>query len=206
MAKLLGPHDPMIRFLTRLCDLMLLNIILTAACATVILSGTALTSLYSQALKMVRGEDAGIVKPYFRALRENFTSSVPATVLLFADVTLLAFLRYALYADVLLLSPYVFIPLCIAALLLTAWLAWLFPLLARFDNSFRAHAGNAARLALAHLPVTFLLTLIDLAPLLSVMALPQAIGELAAFWALFGIAAGAYVNSFYLRRVFDGKE
>ena len=166
MVKLLGPHDPMIRFLTRLCDLMLLNIILTAACATVILSGTALTSLYSQALKMVRGEDAGIVKPYFRALRENFTSSVPATVLLFADVTLLA----------------------------------------RFDNSFRAHAGNAARLALAHLPVTFLLTLIDLAPLLSVMALPQAIGELAAFWALFGIAAGAYVNSFYLRRVFDGKE
>ena len=206
MVKLLGPRNPVIRFLTRVCDLMILNIILTVFCVTVVLSGAALTSLYSLALKMVRGEDTGIAKPYFHALRENFTPSVPATVLLFADVTLLAFLRYALYADVLLVSPYAFTLLCIAALLLTAWLAWLFPLLARFDNSFRAHAGNAARLALAHLPVTFLLTLIDLAPLLSVMALPQAIGELAAFWALFGIAAGAYVNSFYLRRVFDGKE
>ena len=206
MVKLLGPRNPVIRFLTRVCDLMILNIILTVFCVTVVLSGAALTSLYSLALKMVRGEDTGIAKPYFHALRENFTPSVPATVLLFADVTLLAFLRYALYADVLLVSPYVFILLCVAAVLLTAWLAWLFPLLARFDNSFRAHAGNAARLALAHLPVTFLLTLIDLAPLLSVMALPRAIGELAAFWTLFGIAAGAYVNSFYLRRVFDGKE
>lgn len=205
MVKLLGPRNPVIRFLTRVCDLMILNIILTVLCITVVLSGTAITSLYTLTLKMVRGKEGEITKTYFRALRENFTPSVPATVLLFADVTLLAFLRYALYADVLLISPYVFILLCIAALLLTAWLAWLFPLLARFDNSFRAHAGNAARLALAHLPVTFLLTLIDLAPLLSVMALPRAIGELAAFWTLFGIAAGAYVNSFYLRRVFDGE-
>ncbi len=34
-----------IRFLTRVCDLFLLNFVFLAACATIVCSGTAVTSL-----------------------------------------------------------------------------------------------------------------------------------------------------------------
>ena len=91
------------------------------------------------------------------------------------------------------------------AMLLTALLSWLFPLLARFENTFPRHLSNAVLLAVANLPVTFLITLVNLLPLLLALALPQLLGYLAAFWTFIGLAAGAYLNSFYLNRVFKPK-
>ena len=203
MRNLLSPDSGVIRFLTRVCDLMLLNLMLVCSCLTIVLSGASVTALYSVTLKMVREEDDGIVKSFFGAVKENFTASTPATILLFADVMLIAVLRYALYAETLVLPPALFLLLAMITLILTALLSYLFPLIARFQNTFLRHLGNAVRLSLANLPVTFLLTLVNLLPLLSVMLIPALYGGLAAFWLFIGLAAGAWVNSFYLRRIFD---
>ena len=78
------------------------------------------------------------------------------------SVLLLAVIGYALYAEVMLFSPAVFVLLCVAAVLLTAVISWLFPLLARYKNSFREHLRNAGALAFSRLPVTALLTAINL--------------------------------------------
>ena len=89
---------------------------------------------------------------------------------------------------------------------LTALLSYLFPLLARYENTFLDHLGNAVRLALANLPVTVLVTAVNLLPLLICFWIPSALGVVFAFWLLFGFAAGAWVNSFYLNRIFEGRE
>ncbi len=191
-----------IRFLTRVCDLFLLNFAFLVACATIVCSGTAVTALYSVTLNMLRGETNTPVKDFFRSIRNNFIPSFPATILLFADVTLIAFLLTVLFAEELLISPTLFIALSILNLLLSALLSWLFPLLAQFENTFPRHLSNAARLAVANLPVTFLVTLVNLLPLLLVLVLPQLLGYLVAFWTFIGLAAGAYLNSFYLNRAF----
>ncbi len=193
----------LIRFLTKVCDVLFLNVVFVASCATVVFSGTAAASIYAVALKMIRGEDYEPVKGFLRAARENFLPSVPATILLFADITLIAVLYRLLYAEVLLVSPAVFILLAIGAWLLTALLSYLFPLLARYENTFPKHVGNAARLALANLPVTFFLTAVNLLPLLLGIFFPSAWGLVTAFWLLFGFAMGAYLNSFYLNRIFS---
>ncbi len=155
---------------------------------------------------MLRGETNTPVKDFFRSIRNNFIPSFPATILLFADVTLIAFLLTVLFAEELLISPTLFIALSILNLLLSALLSWLFPLLAQFENTFPRHLGNAARLAVANLPVTFLVTLVNLLPLLLVLVLPQLLGYLVAFWTFIGLAAGAYLNSFYLNRAFGLKK
>ena len=49
------------------------------------------------------------LKDFLRALRENFLPSFPATILLFVNVTLLALLHTALYAETLLMPPALFI-------------------------------------------------------------------------------------------------
>lgn len=104
---MLRPDSWLIRFLTRVCDLLFLNIALVLSCCTVILSGAAVTSLYSVTLKMMRRQDCDPLKDFFRALRENFVPSSFAAVLLLADVTLFAILREALYAEALLIPrPY----------------------------------------------------------------------------------------------------
>lgn len=184
---------------------MFLNLLFILTYATVVFSGTGLTALYAVTLKMVRRKDYAPLKGFVRATRDNFIPSVPATILLFLDGTLIAYLCYVLYADTLLIPPELFIPLTIAAILLTAVLGWLFPLLAGFDNTFPRHLVNAAKLALANLPITCLMTLVNLLPLLLVLLFPTLLGQFAAFWLLIGMAAGAFVNSFYLSRIFDAK-
>ena len=197
------PDSFLIRFLTKVCDLLFLNIVFVLSCATVVFSGAAVTSLYAVMLKMIRGRDYTPIKDFLRALRENFLPSFPATILLFVDVTLLALLHTALYAETLLMPPALFILLTVIAVFLTALLSWLFPLLARFENTFPNHLGNAARLALANLPVTFLLTAVNLLPLLLCVLIPASLGVVFAFWMLFGFAVGAWGNSFYLNRIFE---
>ena len=200
---MLHPDSMLIRVLTKICDLLFLNIVFALSCATVVFSGAAATSLYAVTLKMIRGQDYAPIKDFLRALRENFLPSFPATILLFVDVTLLALLHTALYAETLLMPPALFILLTIIAVFLTTLLSWLFPLLARFENTFPNHLGNAARLALANLPVTFLLTAVNLLPLLLCVLIPASLGVVFAFWMLFGFAVGAWGNSFYLNRIFE---
>lgn len=203
--NMIRPDSRPIRFLTKLCDLIILNLIFLLTGATVVFSGTGLTALYSVTLKMVRGKEYVPLRGFLRAARKNFIPSVPATLLLFLDGMLTAYLCHVLYADDLLIPPELFILLAMAAILLTAVLSWLFPLLAGFENTFPRHLANAARLALANLPVTCLATLINLLPLALALLFPALLGQLAAFWMLVGLAAGAFVNSFYLARIFDGK-
>ncbi len=197
------PDSFLIRFLTKTCDLLFLNIMFVLSCVTIVFSGAAVTSLYAVTLKMIRGQDYAPVKDFLRALRENFLPSFPAAILLLVDVTLLAILRAALYAETLLMPPALFVLLAIITIFLTALLSWLFPLLARFENAFSRHLNNAVRLALVNLPVTFLLTAVNLLPLLLCLLIPPSLGVVFAFWLLFGFAAGAWVNSFYLNRIFQ---
>ena len=186
------PDSLPIRVLTKICDLMLLNLLFILTCATVVFSGTGLAALYAVTLKMVRGKDYAPLKGFVRAARGNFIPSVLATILLFLDGTLIAYLCYVLYADTLLVPPELFVLLTIAALLFTAVLSWLFPLLAGFDNTFLHHLTNAAKL-------------VNLLPLLLALLFPRLLGQFAAFWLLIGLAAGAFINSFYLSRIFDAK-
>lgn len=152
---------------------------------------------------MMGGEEDSIGKDFLRSLRDSFIPSVPATVLLFTDALLISVLHYALYAETLVFSPDLFVFLAIAAVFLTALLSYLFPLLARYENTFRRHLQNAARLAVIHLPVTFLLVAVNLFPLLAKIFFPAFLGGVIGFWLLIGAAAGAYLNSFYLLKIFQ---
>lgn len=202
MNNLFQPNSWPIRFLTRVCDLIILNVLALIFCATIVCSGAAITALYSVTLRMMRKEEGFIVKGFFRAFRSSFIPSVPATILLFVDVLLFAVLHHALYAEVLVFSPNIFVLLSIVAAFLTVLLSYLFPLLARYDNTFLRQMGNAGRLALANLPVSCLLLAVNLLPLLVNIFVPALWGCMIGFMGLIGVAAGAYVNSFYLNRIF----
>lgn len=81
------PDSFLIRFLTKTCDLLFLNIMFVLSCVTIVFSGAAVTSLYAVTLKMIRGQDYAPVKDFLRALSENFLPSFPAAILLLVDVT-----------------------------------------------------------------------------------------------------------------------
>lgn len=65
MSSFFNMDSPVMRFLSRLCDLMILNILCLICCIPIVTIGASITALYSVTLKMVKGEDSYIAKGFF---------------------------------------------------------------------------------------------------------------------------------------------
>lgn len=73
---LLGNDSWVMRILTRIFDLIILNLLFIICSLPVITIGTSLTALYSVTLKIVRNEEGYIVRGFFKAYKENFKQSL----------------------------------------------------------------------------------------------------------------------------------
>lgn len=67
----LGNDSWIMRILTRIFDLIILNLLFIICSLPVITIGTSLSALYSVTLKMVRNEEGYIVRGFFKAYKEN---------------------------------------------------------------------------------------------------------------------------------------
>lgn len=203
MKNVMNENSTIIRFLTRLCDLILVNLLLVVCYGTVVCSGAVLASVYGVLMKLSWGEEAFPVKDTVKGIRSNFNPAFPATLLLFVDVTALSIVRQYLFEAELLFDPILWILLAFSALFLTAILSWLFPLIGRFENSFRGHFKNACLLSLKYFKTTLMITCVNLMPFLCTTAFPTYLSFWVGLFGLIGLAGGAYINACYLRNAFE---
>ena len=183
MGKLFDLDSPVMRFLNRLADLLILNFLMIACCIPVITIGAAHTAMHYVLLKMVRGEEGYLIRGFFKSFKTNFKQ---ATVLWL--IMLLVVLVYIGDALIFHYSLLQFPKALVIAILLLMTAVYVFPLQARFENSIKNTLKNAMILAFANLPKTILM--------LVFYALPLVIGY---FWAyslifviMFGITVPAY--------------
>ena len=76
--KFFNMDSPLMRFMTKVADLMILNFLFIVTSLPVVTMGAAWTALYYVTMKMVKDEEGAIVKAYFHSFRQNFRQ---ATVL-----------------------------------------------------------------------------------------------------------------------------
>ena len=74
-VKFFDIDGPVVQFLSKVADLMWLNILTIVCCIPVITIGASLTALNYMALKIVRNEETYITKGFFKAFKENFKQS-----------------------------------------------------------------------------------------------------------------------------------
>ena len=67
---ILGSDSKMMSFLSRIFDLIILNILFVLCSLPVITIGSSLTALYSVTLKMVRNEESYIFRSFFKSFKE----------------------------------------------------------------------------------------------------------------------------------------
>ena len=63
------------RALTKICDMICLNVIWLICCIPIVTIGASTTALYSVLLKMVKNEEGYIFRSFFKAFKENFRQS-----------------------------------------------------------------------------------------------------------------------------------
>lgn len=204
MSKLFRMDSPLMRFLTKIADLMVLNILFCVTSIPLITIGASWTALYSVTLKMVRDEESSVSRSYFRSFRQNFKQ---ATLLWLGVLVVLALL----VLDIRVLNGMaggtapglLRVGVEILALLGIMVLQYLFPSLARFEASLADTLKNACMMALAHLPKTALMTAAAVGAVWITLINNTTIAVGLTVWPLIGFALMAFGNSGILRKIFD---
>ena len=198
--------SPVMRFLGRIGDILLLNIVFVVTSIPVITIGTALSALYTVAMKLVRGEDPAIIKEYLKAYKRNFK---PATIcwLIMAVIGVLLFVDFRLVA-VFSGTAYTVMRLLLA-MILGIWLLtflYLFPYIARFENTILNSMKNALFLSVAHIPSTLMMLGVAIGLLIITLFTSKTFVIGTILWTFFGFAILSYVQSFLLCRIFTKYE
>ena len=202
MGKIFNLDSPLMQLLSKMADLMLLNIITLLLFIPVITGGAALTALNYMTLKIAKGEEGYIIKGYFKSFKENFRQ---ATVIWLIVVVMAA----VLIGDFVILSSIevtfgtvMKVLLTIVTIVCSMTLAYVFPVLSRFENTIKNTIKNSFLMSIMNLPRTVLLLIFIALPMVLVLLSVQAIPLLF----MFGFSLPAYLCSLQFVKIFKKYE
>ena len=180
--------SPFQRFLNKVADLLILNLITLVMCVPIITIGAALTAMHYVLLKMVRGEEGYIVKSFFRSFKREFGQ---ATILWILFVALGALMASNMVLVLEGTGHYpIWLPssILVAAVLELIIMIYTFALLSRFDNSVYHTLLNAVTLTFSELPRSLAMAGITLTPAIAFLTTTVLLPLLV----LFGLSVPGY--------------
>ena len=207
MKNLFNLDNPFIQFLARVGDLIIVNVLFLICCVPVVTIGASITAMHKVTQAIALDEDNGIAKTFFRGFRENFkqATAIWLMMLVFAVSMGCNYLIITGFAagNAALVLKWVLI---IASALVLILAAWLFPLVARYQNTLRQHAMNALILAVVKLPRTVGLVALSVLPILIAVVSFQTFLQTLIFWVAVGFGFTSYMSSVLLKPVFREME
>ncbi|MDD3958724.1 MAG: YesL family protein [Clostridiaceae bacterium] len=192
-------NSPFGRFMNRLVDVILLSLLTIICCLPIITAGAAFSALYYVLLKMVRDNDNGIIRSYFKGFKDNFLKAT-ALWLIVAPVIVIVYLDFYLLSTVAMdYSDVVKILLLIIGALLLMVGNYIFPMQAQFENTVWGTLKKAFILSIMNLPKSLIMLLIMASPIVILLFFPETVY----FLPFFCIAAIPYLKTEILVRIFD---
>ena len=166
----------------RVWTLVVLNVLWVLCSLPVVTIGPSTAALYQVLGKVIQGEDSHTARKFFAAWRENFKCALLVWLPMLAVLVLCGFdLYFAVLNDRFLWKLLAVFALQLAAVELT----FVFPLMARYQNTWRSHMKNAM-----------------LVPVGACLVFPWLRLYLSLVWLLIGYSSLSYVTALLLRPVF----
>ena len=203
MSSFFNMDSPLWRFLGRLADIMILNIVFLITCIPIVTIGAAWTSLSYVTLKMSRDEESYIVKSYFKAFRQNFRQATVIWILTLA-VMLIFYMDFHIIRNMASsMVQIMYVLLSAIALLFGLTLLYVFPVLAKFDNTILNTIKNAFLISISNLPRTLLMLVVIVGSAVLTFLSQQTIAVGLLVWTMIGFALIACLNAHILVKIFD---
>lgn len=165
MGKLLDYENPILSFMSKLVDLMLLNVLTILCCVPIVTIGASITAAHYTALKMHRGESY-VWRNFWKSFKENFKQSTIIWMIfaLFFVVEYLAFITLSngtsetdLTMQGVIVATGVF-GVC--------FMLWVFPLQSKFVNKIPKTIYTSFVMTFKHIIRTVLLLALFILPFL----------------------------------------
>ncbi|MCL2052194.1 MAG: DUF624 domain-containing protein [Lachnospiraceae bacterium] len=168
MGRFFSLDSPLMAALSRMADLMILNIIVLFMCIPVITIGPTITAMHCVLLKMVRKEEGYIIAPFFKSFKQNFKqTSISGLIIIFIVIVFIVDLQIINGLE-LSFTNWLRVALLACGIIGVMTLMYVFPLFARFNNTIRGTFKNALFMSILNLPRTILMILACLLPVVLV--------------------------------------
>ncbi len=184
-------------------DLILLNILWLLCSVPFITIGASTTALYSVTLKMAANEEGYIIRGFWDAFKKSFKQSTLVWLILLAvgavlgmDIVIISskLQGVALNAGLLFIGS--------VSVIYLIELTFVFPIIAKFENSTLNTIKNAVLIPLARLPFTLPVLILTAACLILTLLNQTTVMAGAVIWSMIGGALLAFANSFLMREMF----
>ncbi len=192
--------NPVMRFLSRVADVLILNLLFLICSIPVFTIGASLTAMYYCLFKIKEEEEGYLVKKFFHSFRQNFKQATLMWLIMLA-VAVVLFLEFLMYRE----SPGT-TGFVVRAIVLVGWIFWYligtyaFALQSKFYNSIKNTFSNAILLMFANGPRS--VAILGLTAAIVCFSLMQkstiVIWNLILLWILFGFAAIGTINVQFL--------
>lgn len=190
--------SPLMNFLNKVADIMILNVMFLLCSIPIITIGASFSAAYYMGYKMVKNEESYIAKGFLKAFKENFRQSTIIWVLVLLVIGILAAdYRIILYSGIE-FAQWIRISTVTVTLIIAMGVVFVFALQARYTNTVKNTIRNSFLMALSHLPTAFLLIVVYAVPVVIFYFVPQILPALV----LLSMGAVLYFKSFLLLRVF----
>lgn len=200
--KIFDLESPFMQFLSKVADLLILNVLTMVCCIPIITIGASLTALNYMTLKIVRNEESYIIKGFFKSFKENFKQATIIWLLFLVVIAVLVGDFAIMLYSGLKFNWFIQIVITAVAVLVVFTFMFLFPALAKFENTIFRTIKNAFVMSILQFPKTILMIICYLAPpILYIYSY-----ELAPIAFLFCLSVPAYVSALLYNKFFQKLE
>lgn len=160
MRGLFNPDSWFMRYGAKLWDIMWINVLVIVCSLPVITLGASLTAMHYVMLKIVRDEENGVTKAFFKAFAQNFKQAAVMELGLAAAVYLLLTSMQLLKSQG---SALYYAAIVLLAVVLCVWL-WMIILQSRYYNPVMKTAKIALAACISHPLRTILMAILFVLP------------------------------------------
>ena len=198
MNSLFNMDGPVMSFLNRVADLIWLNILALVCCIPIVTAGASLTALHYMTIKMIRKEDGYITRGFFKSFRQTFKQATLLWMLMLLAGGIIWVDLFLLNRVIVGLPKAFSVVISAVGILVVFTFIYIFPVLARFDNTIKNTIKNAFLMSILNFPKTILMVIIYAIPGVVMFLIP------AVFPLVFmmGLSLPAYVASIFFVGIF----
>lgn len=208
MQNLFNYDNPVWRFIGKLGDLIMLNLLWIICSIPVFTLGASTTAVYYVTLKMVRDEEDGVFRGFFRSFTSNFKQATAIWLILLAASAIIGFDFWFFYTGqagtaVTGTMQTVLTAVFGGAILILVFVAlYVFPLQARFYNPVKKTLFNAFFMSVRHLVQTLGILVADVAVVGGIWLSLYYVPQVFILFVLMGMPLIAFLNSYFFEAVF----
>ncbi len=202
--KLFNPDSRIMIFLSRVADLVILNILWLVCCVPVVTIGASTTAMYHVIRHWQKDSVSSIMRDFFQSFKEDFKQATPVYLILLIPTVAVVMNAMLIFnpENSAAVPSYLLVIWFISALILLFISSFVYPVMAFFADSIFKTLRNAMVLALANLPRTILISILNLLPVILLFVNLSFFLQSSIFWLLIGGALVAYLNMSILKPVF----